>query len=351
MMMTIGGDSHKRTHTFVVVDELGRQVDEKTVRATSDGHLDAIGWAAQWPERRWALEDCRQVTRRLEQDLVRSGESVVRVPTKLMADMRRGAREPGKSDPIDASAVARAALREPDLPVARLDGPEREMRLLVDHREDLVGERTRMQSRLRWHMHELIPEHVVQLRSLDRFHVLDDLERRFVAIGGPVADIAAELTTRIRELTIRINELYREITSIVTSLAPSLLALEGCGALSAAKIVAETAGADRFRSRAAYARWNGTAPIPVWTANPRFRLSRGGKPPGQRRHPPDRYHPMARPRSGPRLHQRPHRAGRHQTVCNPSAQTADLRRGLPTPPHRPRPPPTSTTRGRRMTTN
>lgn len=276
MMMTIGGDSHKRTHTFVVVDELGRQVDEKTVRATSDGHLDAIGWAAQWPERRWALEDCRQVTRRLEQDLVRSGESVVRVPTKLGADMRRGAREPGKSDPIDASAVARAALREPDLPVARLDGPEREMRLLVDHREDLVGERTRMQSRLRWHMHELIPEHVVQLRSLDRFHVLDDLERRFVAIGGPVADIAAELTTRIRELTIRINELYREITSIVTSLAPSLLALEGCGALSAAKIVAETAGADRFRSRAAYARWNGTAPIPVWTANPRFRLSRGG---------------------------------------------------------------------------
>ena len=75
MMMTIGGDSHKRTHTFVVVDELGRQVDEKTLRATSDGHLDAIGWAAQWPERRWALEDCRQVTRRLEQDLVRSAPS------------------------------------------------------------------------------------------------------------------------------------------------------------------------------------------------------------------------------------------------------------------------------------
>jgi hypothetical protein len=63
----------------------------------------------------------------------------------------------GKSDPIDALAVARAALREPDLPIARLDGVEREIRLLVDHREDLVAERTRIIARLRWHLHELDP--------------------------------------------------------------------------------------------------------------------------------------------------------------------------------------------------
>ncbi len=276
MMMTIGGDSHKRTHTFVAVDDRGRRVAEKTVPATTDGHLDAVAWGAQWPKRRWALEDCRQVTRRLEGDLLRAGETVIRVPTKLMADLRRGAREPGKSDPIDALAVARAALREPDLPVARLDGEERRLKLLVDHREDLISERTRMQSRLRWHLHELMPEHIVELRTLRRFHVLDDLARRFGAIDGLVAAIASELIARIRELTIRINELEREITGIVTDLAPTLLGLEGCGALSAAKIVAETAGVDRFRSRAAFARWNGTAPIPVWTGNERFRLNRGG---------------------------------------------------------------------------
>ena len=81
----------------------------------------------------------------------------MRVPPKLMAHVRDAARTYGKSDPIDALAVARAALREPDLPVARLDGPERELRLLVDHREDLVHERTRVISRLRWHLHELDP--------------------------------------------------------------------------------------------------------------------------------------------------------------------------------------------------
>ena len=40
----------------------------------------------------------------------------MRVSPKLMADVRDSARTYGKSDPIDALAVAWAALREPDLP-------------------------------------------------------------------------------------------------------------------------------------------------------------------------------------------------------------------------------------------
>jgi transposase len=60
-------------------------------------------------------------------------------------------------------------------------------------------------------------------------------------------------------------------------MAPTLLALPGCGALSAAKLVGEVAGAARFRSKASFARWNGTAPIPVWSGNDsRHRLNRGG---------------------------------------------------------------------------
>ena len=275
-MITIGGDSHKRTHTFVAVDEVGRKVAETTVAATTEGHLEALEWAAKWPERTWALEDCRHLTRRLESDLLRVGEAVMRVPPRLMAGERRGAREVGKSDPIDAMSVARAALREPDLPVARLDGETRQVKLLVDHRDDLVAERTRMQSRLRWHLHALMPEHVITRSALKRTVVLDDFDRRLRLLEGPVAKIAVELVGRIRELTRRAKELEREITVLVRRLAPSLLELPGCGVLSTAKIVAETAGVDRFRSNAAYARWNGTAPIPVWTGSPRFRLSRGG---------------------------------------------------------------------------
>lgn len=135
-MITIGADSHKRTHTLVALDAVGRRLAEKTVATTSDGHLALVGWAAQWPEVVFALEDCRHLTRRLERDLLGAGHRVVRVPTRLMAGARRGARQPGKSDPIDAEAVALAALRHPDLPVAELDGPTREVKLLVDHRRD-----------------------------------------------------------------------------------------------------------------------------------------------------------------------------------------------------------------------
>lgn len=105
----------------------------------------------------WAIEDCRQLSRRLERDLLAAGERIVRVPPKPMANCRSSARTYGKSDPIDALAVARAALREPDLPTASLDGDTRELRLLVDHRDDLVAERTRAINRLRWHLHELDP--------------------------------------------------------------------------------------------------------------------------------------------------------------------------------------------------
>src|SRR5258708_10645477 len=151
-MMVIGMDAHKRSQSGVTGDEMGRQGFVKTVGTTTQDHLRLLKWAVDLAEERlWAIEDCRHLTRRLERDLIAAGESVVRVPPKLMAHVRDAARSFGKSDPIDALAVARAALREPDLPIARLDGVERELRLLVDHRGDLVAERTRIISRLPRH--------------------------------------------------------------------------------------------------------------------------------------------------------------------------------------------------------
>ena len=143
-MVMIGADSHKRTHTLVALDDVGRRLGEKTVKATGAGHLELVRWAARWNEVTFALEDCRHLTRRLEHDLLAAGQRAVRVPTRLMAGARRGGRQPGKSDPIDAEAVALAALRHEDLPVAELDGPTRQVKLLVDHRRDLVAERTRI---------------------------------------------------------------------------------------------------------------------------------------------------------------------------------------------------------------
>jgi len=276
-MIVIGIDSHKRTHTAVAVDGNGRRLGQHLVAATGDGHLDLVRWAARYRDRRFALEDTRHLSRRLSADLLRAGEAVTWVPTRLMAGARRHGREQGKSDPIDALAVARAALADPDLPTATLEGEERELRLLVDHREDLVAERTRSVNRLRWHLHELDPGNEPGPRSLGRAVVLDALEARLAGVPGTVARIARDLVARVRELTGVIRGLERELERLAALVAPTLLALPGCGPLSAAKLVGQVAGATRFRSAAAFARHNGSAPLPVWSANSvRHRLSRKG---------------------------------------------------------------------------
>lgn len=276
-MPVIGTDSHKRSHTVVALDEVGREMGSKTVSATSDGHYALVRWAAQWSEVVFALEDCRHLTRRLEQDLLSAGLRVLRVPTYLMAGARRCSRVPGKSDPIDAAAVALAALRHPDLPVAELDGPTREVKLLVDHRRSLVIERTKLQNRLRWHLHELDPSLHIPARGLRRYCVIDELVTVVSAWGGVVARLALNLLQRCRALTEEINTLERELRGLVRRLAPELLEIPGCGVLSAAMIVGETAGAGRFRSKDAYARFTGTAPIPVWSGRAdKVRLNRGG---------------------------------------------------------------------------
>lgn len=277
-MLVVGIDAHKRSHTAVAVDGLGRQVGQRTVKTVTADHLGLLRWAEQLDgERLWAVEDCRHVSRRLERDLLAAGERIVRVPPKLMARVRAAARTSGKSDPIDALAVARAALREPDLPVACLDGAARQVRLLVDHREDLVAERTRIINRLRWHLHELDPTWDPPPGSLDRYRSLDAVAVRLDGHDGTVARLARDLTARTRGLTVDINALEREIIGLIASLAPTLLALCGVGALTAAKIVGEVADVRRFRSKDAFARHNGTAPQPAWSGHPdRHRLSRTG---------------------------------------------------------------------------
>jgi transposase len=119
------------------------------------------GWARELGhEIAWAIEGCRHVSQRFERSLVAAGERVLRVAPKLMGASRRGEREPGKSAQIDARAIARVVLREgiERFPAAFLDEQAVEIRLLCDHREILVGERTRLINRLRWNLVILDPE-------------------------------------------------------------------------------------------------------------------------------------------------------------------------------------------------
>jgi transposase len=275
-MIVIGVDVHKQSLTAVAVDEVGRAVAELTVG--SSGEL--VAWSASLdPDRLWAVEDCRQLTGVLERQLLAAGESLVRVPPKLMAPERRAGRARGKSDPIDALAVARAALREP-----RLDRPRpgeaalRELKLLVDHRDDLVDERRRVQQRLRWQLHDLDPGLTVPPGALDRTVWLDRVARRLRRSEQTVQiRIARELVRRCRSLTQTILALDRELQARIDAAAPALLTLPGCGGLSAAKLLGEIGPIDRFQTDAQLARHAGVAPLEASSGKQRrHRLDRGG---------------------------------------------------------------------------
>jgi transposase len=173
------------------------------------------------------------------------------------------------------------AVREgPDrLPGAFLDEEAMEIRLLADHREDLVAERTRAQNRLRWHLLDLCPELEAQLpvRSLGSGVHLRGLARHLEGLSSTRARVARELLARICEITAEVKRLQSEIKALIRAHRPALLEETGCGPLTAAILIGHTAGAERFRGEAQFARMAGVAPIPVSSGrSDRHRLHRGG---------------------------------------------------------------------------
>jgi transposase len=278
-MVVIGIDPHKRSHTAVAVDETGRKQAQLTVTTDGQGLLRLWAWATQFgPQRRWAVEDGRGVAGRLVRTLIGHGATVVWVPPKLMAHCRASARTRGKSDPIDALAIARAALREPDLPTAHLDAAATDVRLLVDRRDHQVTTRTQTINQLRWHLHDLAPHLDAGTARLTSPRSLNRLATALTALpAGVRRDLALDLVTDIHRLTEQIRHLEQRLAALVTPLAPTLLGICGIHVVTAAKILGQVAGITRFRSAAAFAMHTGTAPIPVWSGNrPQVRLNRGG---------------------------------------------------------------------------
>lgn len=276
----IGVDVHKRSHTCVAVDSNGRRLGRKTVDSTRKGHTAAMRWAAVefGSVVTWGVEDVRGLSAGLERDLLAAGQRVVRVPPHLTARERASSRTPGKSDPIDALAVARAVLREPDLPAAFHDGPSMDVKLLIDRREELVGMRMALSNRVLGRLHIIDPTPRAKKPVLTRASHRLSIEGVFARHPGVQSDVARDELDDITRVCEQIKHLTERIEERITVLAPSLLALTGCGVLTAARLVAESANITRFSNEAKFAAWGGLAPTPQMSgrADGRVVRSRGG---------------------------------------------------------------------------
>jgi transposase len=283
--MRLGVDTHKRTHALVALDEEGRQLGARTIPNTPAGWAEGLAWARgkQQQHRRWGIENGGSLGKGFAQFLLAQGEADVReVSPQRTAQYRRRGRTQDKTDQADALAIARLLLAEGGhLPTLQRDDLSTELRLLSDHRDNLLVDRTRLINQLHAPMLQIDPDYQARSGALTA--------RRGLRYCRDLVLLQADGVTQTRLLIVRqlvgqILRLEEEIATITATLGERvrasqtpILALCGVGEVIAARLLGELGIVPRVPSAAALAALAGIAPVAVSSGgHGGYRLNRGG---------------------------------------------------------------------------
>lgn len=281
-MVTVGIDPHKHVHVAVAVDASGKRIGKPlTVKNDAQLIVTLLTWIRSIADNMpvtWAIEDGRGFARRVADSLLIAGHEVVWVPTRLTAAHRKlHAATGAKSDVVDATAAAHAAIATPALDRHRIDEQVRELRVLVDYRSDLIKRRTMIINQLKAQLHVWLNHTPGDLARAKNLASLAALLQATAQLGRHARRALTDMTTEIADLNQRVRDLEITIRELVSPLAPELLKITGISHTSAAVLIAEIGDVARFSSSAKLARYTGCAPIPVFSADKqRHRLHRGG---------------------------------------------------------------------------
>ena len=277
-MVAIGVDTHKANVAACAIDEAGRVVTERSFANSPAGHRVFGRWLRTLPlPRRTGVEGSGSFGAGLSQYLLAAGEEVREVPAILTHRERRRTGRPGKSDPADALAIARVVLREENLPLVRGPHDYRDLKLLVDYREQLICEQTRVRNRLHSEMQVLMPGFGVGLGDVRRASGVSAVRRLLAPHRGVAVELIEARLVRLEALAAEITANRLRIEGLLAGEHVALIAICGVGALTAARLLGETGDARRFRSAAAFAMACGVAPIPASSGKiQRVRLNRRG---------------------------------------------------------------------------
>ncbi len=281
-MVVIGIDSHKQTLACCAVDEVGRETASKTFANDPDGHRALVRWALRLGGEggvEYGVESAFSFARRFVELLLDQGAVVFDVPPKLVERSRRR-RGIGKSDVIDAREIARATLRERErlTPLRPTRPVIRDLKLLVEYHGQLGRERTQTATRLHADLLALLPGYQTRVAALDSKRGLRAAEQLLgTAPDGVQQALALARLRRLVELDAELAAAKKRIATAVEASGSGLVALPGLGVLTAARILAEVRDVRRFATPDAFARVNGTAPIPASSGQrDHHRLNRGG---------------------------------------------------------------------------
>jgi transposase len=276
----VGVDPHRDRHALAVVRAPNGQVlVEAAAAASSGGYRSVLRLAEQHaPGRRaFAIEGTGSYGRGLARFLSERGERVLEV-SRVRRDERSGA----KTDALDAVRAARSVLARAKPAEPRSGGKREALRALTVAREGALAAKRAGLCQLR-DLLVTCPEPLRgELRPLTRTRLLQRLQavrptrRHDPELRGTLLAMRA-VARRVHQLTVEERELKHEIETLVSELAPRLLAEPGVGPVSAARVLISWSHAGRVATEAAFARLAGSAPIPASSGQTiRHRLDRGG---------------------------------------------------------------------------
>lgn len=279
----VGVDTHARTHTHAILDaRTGEILGCEQFPSTAGGITRALAWVLRRTGGEtvlWVIEGIGTYGARLAHAVAKSGYDVAEAP-RIDGRTRNGI---GKSDPLDAKAIAAAALSVEDSRLRRPrqdDGTRAALRVLLAAREQLASERTMnvnaLTALLRVHdlgMDARKPLTKHQIKQVARWR------GRFESlISATAREEATRLAARILDVDAALKGNHARMTQLIQeSPAAPLLDMTGIGAATAAVVITAWSHPGRLRSEAAFASLAGVNPIPASSGNTvRHRLNRGG---------------------------------------------------------------------------
>jgi len=277
-----GIDTHKDTLAVAVVDPVGLPVAVAEEPNTRAGFVRIAALLAKHQVIKVGVEGSghygRCIAAYLTLDWQQPGVGVFEVPTRMTSRERGAQPGKGKTDPVDAVAIARITLREPKLPPVRLAvGAAADLRALLDYREDLVVERTQLIGRAHADLQGLFPGYQEQVPNLvTRAHQNTALQ----LLDGDTR-VRAELTrrriARVAEIDRETADLKDRIAGLVRASGSTLTSIYGVGPIIAARFLAEVVDINRYPNRNTFAAINGTAPLAASSGRTkRHRFNPGG---------------------------------------------------------------------------
>lgn len=283
-MLTIGVDAHKGLHMAVAVNEAGQEVGQWRGQNSSAGWQCMLEWAAGFGDpRQWGIEGAWNYGRGLAQQLVATEETVYEVNARWTALERRRARRPGKTDRLDARAVALFVRQEaPNLPRVFVEDATAVLDLLTSEREAALADAVRLRNRIHVLLMQLDPLYREHLPSLNSGSGLNALERYVAPQSSPVqrerSAAVQRLMRRLRLATDQVEELERQIKALTKEEGFSPLTnICGVNLLTAATLAGILGPGRRFSTDAEVAAYAGAAPLEASSAGiVRHRLNRGG---------------------------------------------------------------------------